>query len=141
MRIRFRLGGPSHILFKKKRRLAANEARVVREASAIVDGLPLSKETGAGRGSTWIGRLAHIHWEDLQDVATTNPYSLSTWDAAASYLARDLLHTAKNADRLCLLQRRCLIPLELEILAGRLRAPGTPADLVKAVDLDRRYHR
>jgi hypothetical protein len=129
-------------MFRRKRtqRIAA-EAQVVCEAIAIVEGRRPSETGGAGRGGSWISWLAHSRWEDLQRATLAGPLLPNRWDAAASYVAGNLLDKAKDADGLLTLQRSCLIPLELEMLAGRLQIPNRPADLVRTVDLDHKYHR
>lgn len=117
----------------KKKELAGAAADVVRQAVAIVEGRHTAGSGSVPAGQGWISRLAHTGWEELDVLARSEPRHAATWEGAGLYLAVELRGGAKSAEELVRLQRDQLIPLELEMLAGHLDPPTTPAELVRMV--------
>lgn len=125
----------------KKREFTAAAAEVLRQAVATVEGRQSPGGGPSPTGQGWVSRLAHVGWDELEVLARCQPRHAATWDGAGIYLAVELRDGARSAEGLTLLQREQLIPLELEMLAGHLKAPSTPADLVRLVRVSSHWPR
>jgi hypothetical protein len=124
--------------------MARAAAAVVGEAIAILEGT--SKDsTVAGwrpRPRVCINVLAHSSWDQLNQLAAGPARPGGSWESATSFLATEMCAAAATPAGLLDLQREGLIPLELNVLAGRTSPPDTPVELVAAVraELDRLRH-
>ncbi|HEX3540317.1 MAG TPA: hypothetical protein VHT75_07710 [Acidimicrobiales bacterium] len=94
-------------------------------------------ETYRGRpvpGWVWINTLTHADRETLAVLADDGwRAGNGQWDGAFCFLAAELLAIAPTVDELASVQRRELLPLELEVLAGQVPGPSTPCELVDLV--------
>ena len=114
---------------------------VVAEATALLEGR-LADSTVAGwpRPSwVWVNRLAHGSWDELCDLSQKRHRWVRIWEGATTVLAAEMISYAGTPDGLLALQRGALIPLELDILAGRVDPPVAPLHLVAMVraEIDR----
>jgi hypothetical protein len=85
----------------------------------------------------WMNRLAHGTTADLEAIAThdaTPRDRLSqAWADARSYLAAEVLDAYGRAGTLLTLQRRALVPLELQLASPTSPPVRRPADWVGMV--------
>lgn len=107
--------------------------RVVAEAERLLAGKSVQDYVQrAGRAPAWtlVAVLGHCSRSELERIAapSTSP-DPGGWSGAVAYLAEQMLSRSADERDLLILQRRSLIPLELDLLGGRLRAPRTPAEL------------
>jgi hypothetical protein len=106
---------------------------VIAEAERLLAGRTVqSYVRGAGRAPAWtlVGVLGHCSRGELERVAA--PSALPDpggWSGAVAYLAEQMLAQTTGEADLVRLQRRSLVPLELDLLGGKLRPPRTPTDL------------
>lgn len=109
--------------------------QVVAEATATVQGniTDLDDDGWPAQPWAWINKLAHATWSELGDLAEARPRRARGWDGATAYLASEIRAYASTPEDLLHLQRSGLIPLELELLDGRIVPPHRPADLVTLV--------
>ena len=78
-----------------------------------------AREPQHAPGWVFVNKLAHTTWGELDrigDLRTHGP----TWVGALSYVASELRDVTGTAERLYSFQRARLVPLELEVLAGRV---------------------
>jgi hypothetical protein len=118
-----------------RRQIARLQRLAVEEATAIVEGhfVDGAADTRFAPRWGWVNKLAHAGWDDLTGLAARHTAPASTWEAAASYLATELLTRSQSPERLLGVQRAGLIPLELDVMAGWIPRPTTPRDLVQMV--------
>lgn len=122
----------------KDRRQADHGRQVVREAERVLEGRTL--ETFIARRErvpAWslVALLGHGTRRDLlrlaSPLAAPDP---GGWSGTVARLARDLLMKTVDDLSLLRLQRRSLIPLELELLSRQMQPPATPAELFLVVN-------
>jgi len=108
---------------------------VVAEASALLEGgLADSILAGWPRPSwVWINQLAHGSWEDLRDLSQKRHRWLRLWEGASTFLSAEMIACTGTPERLLALQRSALIPLELDVLDGRVEPPSSPLKLISMV--------
>ncbi len=110
---------------------------VVREAERVLDGRTIeSYISRRARVPAWslIALLGHASRLDLMRLAS--PVSCpdpAGWSATVARLAADMLVLTWDEHSLNRLQRRSLIPLELNLLGGTVLPPCTPAGLYAMV--------
>lgn len=117
-----------------RKRLGTREGReVVAEAERLLSGTTILGYVRAiGRAPAWtlVSILGHCTRGELHRIASPaaspDPHG---WSGAVAYLAEKILSQSYDDAELVRLQRSTLIPLELDLLGGKLRAPRTPADL------------
>jgi hypothetical protein len=111
---------------------------LVDECTAVLEGRYAEhlRQTGSVRAPwTWLNLLAHGLLVDLEQAAAAGRQgstSVGGWYAARAFLAGELLHAAPDPRSLVELQRRALIPLEMELLGGQ-RTVRSPKQLVEEV--------
>ncbi len=127
----------------KSRRETAGAREVVREAERLLQGRTLeSFISRRERVPAWslVALLGHGSRSDLTRLAspTANPDPFG-WSGTVARLAADLLGMTWDEPSLVRLQRRSLVPLELNMLGGMLSPPCTPGELYEMVQgsLDR----
>ena len=110
-------------------------AAVVAEATAIVEGRAsdVAPDTWSPPPWTWINRLAHSSWDDINLMAESRWRAMRVWEGATTLLAYEMRTYARTPHDLLRLQRSALIPLELDVLNGQVSAPNTPLELVRLV--------
>jgi len=109
---------------------------VVADAVATVTGRHLTGRwpTDPAPGWTWLNTLAHAETAHLSALADDLAAAQrSGWDGAMMFLANEVVSMAADSEELIALQRRVLIPLELDVLGGAVPAPASPAALVALV--------
>jgi hypothetical protein len=108
------------------------------EATAILEGTAanLSWAAGQSRAWVWLNALAHRSWYQINQLAELPVLTSGSWQGAASFLASELRACAANGDGLVEVQRAGLIPLELDVLAGRRPAPDSPVELIATVQAE-----
>ena len=99
-----------------------NANRLVEECEAFLSGRLVDQMAERIPVWTWTNLLAHGSEEDLRAAASIEP-SGDEWRKARASLAANLLATASTYGPLDEVQRRVLIPLELE-LASRPEVPS-----------------
>lgn len=127
----------------KARRDAASSREVVREAERLLEGRTL--ETFIARRErvpAWslIALLGHGSRIDLKRLASPSAApDPAGWSGTVARLAADLLGLTWDDPSLVRLQRRSLVPLELNMLGGLVSPPCTPGELYDMVtgSLDR----
>lgn len=116
---------------------------MVREAERLLDGRTLESFIARReRVPAWslIALLGHGSRIDLVRLsapgASPDP---AGWSGTVAHLARDLLDRSWDEGSLVRVQRRSLVPLELNMLGGLVTPPTTPAELYELVigSLDR----
>jgi hypothetical protein len=114
---------------------APSAAAIVAEATAIVEGRAsdVAPDNWSPPPWAWINRLAHSSWDDINLMAESRWRAMRVWEGATTLLAYEMRTYAGSPDALLRLQRRALIPLELDVLNGQVRAPDTPLELVRLV--------
>jgi hypothetical protein len=82
----------------------------------------------------WLNLVAHGLEVDLVRTAEVSPrrHGRNSWAAARRFLAEEVLGAARDQGSLLDLQRRVLVPLELELMA-RTRRVTSPEALVRLV--------
>jgi hypothetical protein len=85
----------------------------------------------------WTNQLAHGTLAQLRcpsmNVGAGEAESMGAWLPARSYLAGEVLDVAQQVGSLSWVQRRALVPLELELAARCPAISLTPSDWVTAV--------
>jgi hypothetical protein len=117
-------------------------ARVLEEATAVIEGTTRNSIPAGWQPAqwVWINALAHSSWDQLIQLAERPArQGGGSWEGATSFLAWEVRAYAATAAGLLKLQRNGLIPLELDVLAGRRPAPDSPLELVATVraEIDR----
>lgn len=100
------------------------------------EAVDLLRESGEGvRAWARLNLLTHASVGRLRSLFKSDGYiPRNGWDAAVAYLAIELLGLSKRkAQETALIQRTVLLPLELALLNGDLRAPRTPGEFVTLV--------
>jgi hypothetical protein len=130
-------------MFRKRRKRSGGEGDGRDAAADAV--IAAAEEMLTGRlvvGTSWrdrdawtcVNTLGHASWETLSSLAAAGPRPRAhPWDRVLVFLAAELLATAGAPSRLERVQRRELIPLELELLAGDAPATLTPSRLAELV--------
>lgn len=119
------------------------EAReLVRECAGFLDGSLAHRRAAAGqatRGWEWVHALAHCDRRGLRRLAGRSPLvhardEEERWKEAVAILARQML-ARSSSDPVVLerLQRRLLVPLELELTAPSSKMVTSPGALVATV--------
>ena len=86
----------------------------------------------------WVNRVAHAPLDDLQELASGVDYSpcsregLEPWRIVTTFIASEVLATARDESTLAYLQQRVLVPLELH-LAESWWAAVTPREIAATV--------
>lgn len=131
------------MLWGKARREYTAGRDVVREAERLLEGRTLESFIARReRVPAWslIALLGHGSRVDLMRLASpaANP-DPAGWSGTVARLAADLLGLTWDDSSLVRLQRRSLVPLELNMLGGLVPPPCTPAELYEMVtgSLDR----
>ncbi|MDE3204814.1 MAG: hypothetical protein KGQ66_11400 [Acidobacteriota bacterium] len=110
---------------------------IVGEAERILQGRTLeSYISRRERVPAWtlIALLGHASRADLMRLAyPASPPEPAGWSGTVARLASDLLLLTWDEHSLIRLQRRSLIPLELNLLAGITAPPCTPFELHEMV--------
>lgn len=123
--------------WSRTRKDAANARGVVREAERLLEGRTLEGYISRReRVPAWslIGLLGHGSRADLMRLSSPTPGSDETsWSGTVARLASDLLDRSWDDRSLIRLQRRSLVPLELNMLGGYVVPPGTPTELYEMV--------
>lgn len=107
---------------------------VVAEAAELLDGRAVDRSNWPSRVPSYLplSWLVHSSRARLAMLADQAAHP-ATWDGTVAYLAAELLALASDDTALRLVQRRALLPLELEVLArGDDRMPN-PRGLARAV--------
>lgn len=129
------LKGGSAVRRVSRFQISRLQRQVVDEATAIVEGRVV--DAGGDRRWAprwgWVNKLAHGSWEDLTRLAARRNEAGSTWEAAASYLATEMLTRSQDPEHLLALQRMGLVPMELDVMSGWIPKPRTPKELVQLV--------
>jgi hypothetical protein len=116
---------------KRRDQVAAAGMRFLRG-----EAVDLLHESGQGL-PTWalLNLLAHTSLGRLRSLAKSDAFHPQNgWNAAVAYLAIELLGVGQRTpDEIALIQRTVLVPLELALLNGDLRAPSTPGEFVTLV--------
>jgi hypothetical protein len=127
------------MLRKQQRQMAA---QMLNQATAILEGRVRDLSGQTAEGWIRINQLAHVSWDEAHRLAETRTLG-SPWEGAISYLASEICAQTDSAASLLVLQRNGLIPLELNVLAGRTAPPVTPLELISMVraevDRSRRF--
>jgi hypothetical protein len=108
------------------------------------DALNLYKESGRRMAPAWayLNQLAHSNVEDLVRLARRcHDDRSSVWDETVSYLAAELLGFDGRPEAIVNIQREVLIPIELDVLAGRKDSLGAPPEFVSVVLRALQQHR
>jgi hypothetical protein len=121
----------------KARQQAVRARDVVREADRLLQGRTVeSYISRRERVPAWslIGLLGHGSRVDLLRLAAPSSRSdPGGWSGTVARLAGDLVRRTADDRALVRLQRLCLVPLELSLLAGSTAPPCTPAELFDMV--------
>jgi hypothetical protein len=120
-------------MFRKQQRQTT--ARMLDQATAILEGRVRDLSCQTAEGWIRINQLAHVSWDEVQRLAETRVLG-SPWEGAVSYLATEICAQADSAPDLLALQRNGLIPLELNVLAGWTAPPETPLELISLVRVE-----
>lgn len=122
----------------KRKRASDQDRAVVREAERMLEGRTLESFIARReRVPAWslVALLGHGSRRDLlrlaSPLATPDP---AGWSGTIARLARDLLGMTEDEADLQRLQRRSLVPLELNLLGGLMSPPASPADLFSMVN-------
>jgi hypothetical protein len=105
-----------------------NEDNVVQASVNLLQGVAVEEFRQSGQsvpGWAYVNALAHSPADKLTS-SKTPPRFLhpSGWDAVVAYLATELMTIAHGQlDKISLMQRGDLVPLELDLLAGELPEP------------------
>ncbi|HVM63592.1 MAG TPA: hypothetical protein VMU14_01935 [Acidimicrobiales bacterium] len=117
-----------------RRRDAGTEAMLAAVEEMLTGRLVLGQSWRERDAWTCVNALGHADWDTLRAFAAEGPRRpAQPWDTVLAFLAAELLSTAKEPSRLEQVQRRELIPLELELLAGDVPATVSPARLAEVV--------
>ncbi len=121
----------------KARREATAAREVVREAERLLEGRTLeSFISRRERVPAWslIGLLGHGTRIDLVRLASPSAApDPAGWSGTVARLASDLLGLTWDDPSLVRLQRRSLVPLELNVLGGYISPPASPGELYEMV--------
>jgi len=119
---------------RKERAVRAEVDRLVEEAGAMLAGQLCQRcDPGEASACVRVNELAHADWDRLTGIADgRDPLRRSAWDGATRFLAAEMVSVAGHPEGLLRLQRSCLIPLELDMLAGG-PTPASPTQLVQVV--------
>jgi hypothetical protein len=111
--------------------------QVVAEAERLLSGRILDVgNLQRQRLPVWslVNFLAHGTCEVLRQISDVGPtLHPASWVATLGDLAAEVLSLAPTADELMSIQRQVLVPLELQLLAGMVPMPATPAVLAVMV--------
>ena len=123
------------MLGRRRRELTRQAAAVISEAAAVVEGHTVDWAAGdlTGQGWAWTNTLAHTSWEDLRRLSNERTYLRPAWKGALSYLASEITADTGSPEVLVMFQRDVLIPLELDILAGRTSPPVSASELIAMI--------
>jgi hypothetical protein len=125
------------MVWGRARRGAGEAGGVVAEAERLLGGRTVDGYIARRqRVPAWslVGLLAHGTRADLGRLASPAAApDRGGWSGTVAGLAGDLLRRSRDERSLVALQRRSLIPLELDLLAGALAPPTTPAELRQMV--------
>ncbi len=115
--------------------MAGQVNRVLSEARAIVEGTVVNRWVcGCPQPPDgWLNKLAHADWAEICALSKKRYRPIRVWEGATSFLAAEMRAFADTPEALLGLQRGALIPLELEVLAGRAEKPESPLDLIEMV--------
>lgn len=121
-----------------KSRSQSDVARdLIREAERVLDGRTLESFIARReRVPAWslIALLAHATRPELirlsHPAVAPDPVG---WSGTVARLAAELVSTAWDEESLIRIQRRSLIPLELDMLGGLMVPPSCPTDLYDMV--------
>ncbi len=120
-----------------KGRQNAGGRDVVREAERILEGRTLESYIARReRVPAWslIALLGHANRLDLLRLSSpTAAPDPNGWSGTVARLAADLLVLTWDDASLVRLQRRSLVPLELNMLGGMVSPPCTPGELYEMV--------
>jgi hypothetical protein len=132
-------------MFRMHRKKATHDEAAMREAAdalvadaeqMLTGRLPVpGRVQNEGAGWTCVAVLGHASWERLHALAGAGAGPDGSWEGALTFLAAELLTCAGTPDQLVEVQRAALVPLELDVLAGVVPNPVTPAKLVAVVRL------
>jgi hypothetical protein len=117
---------------------------LIEDCTAVLEGRYAERlrTTGAVRAPwAWLNLLAHGLPVDLQQAAAAGrrgTTSTGGWYAARAFLAGEVLDAGGEMGSLVELQRRALIPLEMDLMSGDVTA-RSPRRLVEEV-LERIEH-
>lgn len=121
----------------KARRESAVKREVIREAERLLEGRTLESYIARReRVPAWslIALLGHGTRVDLMRLAspaaTPDP---AGWSGTVARLAADLLGMTWDDESLLWVQRRSLVPLELNMLGGLVHPPTSPGELYEMV--------
>jgi hypothetical protein len=120
----------------KSRHQAARGREVVREAQCLLEGRTLEGYiTRRERVPAWslVALLGHASRFDLVRLASPTSQDPAGWSGTVARLARDLIGMTWDDRSLVRVQRRSLVPLELNLLGGLLAPPSTPCELYDMV--------
>ena len=120
-----------------RKRENVDTREVVQEAERLLDGRTLERYIARReRVPAWslIALLGHATRMDLMRLgspaAGPDP---AGWSGTVARLGRELVEATTDDTSLIRLQRRSLVPLELNLLGGYVAPPGTPAELYEMV--------
>lgn len=122
---------------REERIVRAQAQELVLEAEDLLTGRFPDRFSVAREVPSWVrlNRLAHGDFSAVSDLAEgVGCDPRSTWDAAMTYLAGEVLAAAPSGAELVALQRTRLIPLELDLIVAP-EAARTPAELIRLVGL------
>lgn len=122
----------------RSRRESAAARGVVREAERLLGGRTLESFIGRRQkvpAWTLVALLGHATRSDLLRLASplAGPDPVG-WSGTVARLAADLFAMTVDDASLVRLQRRSLIPLELQMLGRMVAPPATPAELFEMVN-------
>lgn len=116
--------------FGKPRVSRAMNQALIAECAAFLDGSYVTQTGAVGRGASlaWLNHLAHADRDHLEARAASiwwpTDALLTSWPAAASFLAHVFIGRCSSAADLENLQRAVLVPLELDLLSRPEPPPG-----------------
>jgi hypothetical protein len=130
-------------MFRRRRKSPGPTGEATATADAVVAGveemltgrLVLRRSGHDVNAWTCVNTLSHGSWETLSSIAAGRGRGdrAHAWDDALMFLAGELLSTARDPVGLERVQRGGLIPLELEMLGGKVPARPTPSRLAELV--------
>ena len=123
--------------FRRNRRFRKTAAETIEEAERLLAGNLLdSPDLNRRNLPAWtlVAVLGHASWEELCRIAAWRPRpGTGRWRSTVAFLAGETLDIAEDENALLRIQRTTLIPLELDLLAGRIKSPTTPGEVVNLV--------
>jgi hypothetical protein len=116
----------------KKRRGDGTEG-ALREAQAILSGRAVEwfeERNTRIPAWAWVNVLAHATPVRLRQLVAIGHYAHpSSWDCTLGASAAELVTAGCTPVGILRLQREALVPLELDLLAGRTASPSKPSQL------------